>query len=134
VGAGNPNTSSPICVGTLAALNRNPIIAARGGITAANAASFFATEMSGYERFGVSQYAISLGQGLPPVLNASQWTLAAEVGGVYIRGFKDRFLDASLTSRPDALGARGLGFAPRSASGSTCVTRCACFSVTAGSR
>jgi hypothetical protein len=104
-------------VGTLAALNHNPIIAGLGGITAANAASFFATEISGYERFDVSQYAASLGQGLPPVFGASQWLFGADVGGVYIRGFKDRFLDASVSSRPDAHGARRLGFATRSSWG-----------------
>jgi hypothetical protein len=123
VAACTPNPASAICAGTLAALNRNPIIAALGGITAANATRLFATEMSGYERFDVSQYAISLIQGLPPVLNAAQWSFAGEVGGVHIRGFKDRFLDASVTSRPDANGARRLGFATRSAWGYRLSTR-----------
>jgi hypothetical protein len=118
--AGGP---TPTCTATLAALNQNPLIAARGGITAANASSFFATEISGYERFNVSQYAVSLGQGLPPTLGANQWFLAAEAGGVYIHGFKDKFLDASVSIRPDANGARRLGFATRSSWGYRLYTR-----------
>lgn len=108
---------------TCAGLSQNPLIAARGGITPANAASFFSTEISGYERFNVSQYAVSLGQGLPPVLGASQWSLAAEAGGVYIHGFKDKFLDASVSIRPDASGARRQGFATRSSWGYRLYTR-----------
>jgi hypothetical protein len=100
-----------------AALSRNPLIASRGGITAANAGTFFSTEISGYERFNVSQYALSLGQNLPPILNAGQWSLAAEAGGVYIHGFKEKFLDASVSVRPDASGGRRQGFATRSAWG-----------------
>jgi uncharacterized protein DUF1302 len=118
--AGGPN---PTCTATLATLNQNPLIAARGGITAANAASFFSTEISGYERFNVSQYAASLGQGLPPILGAGQWSLGAEVGGVYVHGFKDKFLDASVSIRPDASGNRRLGFATRSSWGYRLSTR-----------
>ncbi len=117
------NPASALCTGTLAALNRNPLIASRGGITAANAGSFFSTEISGYERFNVSQYAVSLGQGLPPILSARQWSLAAEAGGVYIHGFKDKFLDASVSIRPDASGARRQGFATRSSWGYRVSTR-----------
>ena len=123
VGACAANPSSALCAGTLAALNRNPLIASRGGITAANAASFFSTEISGYERFNVSQYAVSLGQGMPPILSATQWSLAAEIGGVYIHGFKDKFLDASVSVRPDASGARRQGFATRSSWGYRISTR-----------
>ena len=123
VGACAPNPAGALCAATLAALNRNALIAARGGITAANAASFFATEIGGYERFEVSQYAISLVQGLPPVVNAARWSLAAEVGGVHIHGFKDRFLDASVTSRPDAGGGRRQGFATSSSWGYRISTR-----------
>ncbi len=123
VGACAADPASALCTGTLAALNRNPLIASRGGITAANAASFFSTEISGYERFNVSQYAVSLGQGLPPILSARQWSLAAEVGGVYIHGFKDKFLDASVSVRPDASGGRRQGFATRSAWGYRISTR-----------
>jgi hypothetical protein len=104
-------------------LSQNPLIAARGGITPTNAASFFATEISGYERFNVSQYAVSLGQGLPPILGAGRWLLAAEAGGVYIHGFKDRFLDASVSVRPDASGGKRQGFATRSAWGYRISTR-----------
>jgi hypothetical protein len=118
--AGGP---TPTCTATLAALNRNPLIAARGGITAADAASFFATEISGYERFNVSQYALSWGQGLPPALGAGQWSIAAEAGGVYVHGFKDKFLDASVSIRPDASGNRRLGFATRSSWGYRISTR-----------
>jgi hypothetical protein len=118
--AGGP---TPTCTATLATLNQNPLIAARGGITAANAASFFSTEISGYERFNVSQYAVSGAQGLPTILGASQWSLAAEVGGVYIHGFKEKFLDASVSIRPDASGARRLGLATRSAWGYRLSTR-----------
>ena len=117
VAACAPNPASPTCVGTLATLNNNPLIAKRGGITAANAASFFSTEISGYERFDVSQYSLSLAQGLPPVLGARQWYFAGEAGGVYIHGFKEQFLDASVSVRPDDSGARRLGFATRSAWG-----------------
>jgi hypothetical protein len=117
------NPASAICTGTLAALNGNPLIASRGGITAANAASFFSTEISGYERFNVSQYSVSLGQGLPPILGAGRWLLAAEAGGVYIRGFKERFLDASVSVRPDASGGKRQGFATRSAWGYRISTR-----------
>ena len=123
VGACASNPAGATCTATLAALNRNALIAARGGITAANAASFFATEIRGYERFDVSQYAISLAQGLPPVLNASAWSLAAEAGGVHIHGFKDHFLEASVSSRPDAAGGRRLGFAAHSAWGYRMSTR-----------
>lgn len=123
LGACAPNPAGAICTATLAALNRNPLVAARGGITAANAASFFATEIRGYERFDLSQYAISLAQGLPPVLNASRWLLAAEAGGVHIHGSKDRFLDASVTSRADAAGGRRLGFATPSSWGYRISTR-----------
>jgi hypothetical protein len=112
-----PNPASPVCLGTLATLNSNPLIAKRGGITAANAASFFSTEISGYERFDVSQYSLSLGQGLPPVLGARQWYFAGEAGGVYIHGFKEKFLDATVSVRPDDSGNRRLGFATRSAWG-----------------
>ena len=112
-----PNPASPDCVTTLAALNRNPLIAKRGGISAANAASFFSTEISGYERFDVSQYSLSLAQGLTPVLGARQWYFAGEAGGVYIHGFKEQFLDASVSVRPDEAGNRRLGFATRSAWG-----------------
>lgn len=118
-----PNPASATCVATLAALSRNPLIASRGGVTAANAATFFSTEISGYERFDVSQYSLSLAQGLPPVLGARQWSLAAEAGGVYIHGFKDRFLDASVSVRPDASGGRRLGFATRSSWGYRLFTR-----------
>jgi len=122
VGACAPGPS-PTCDATLAALNRNPLIASRGGITAANAASFFSTEFGGYERFNVSQYAVSLGQGLPPILGAARWSLVAEAGGVYIHGFKDRFLDASVSIRPDFSGGRRQGFATRSSWGYRISTR-----------
>jgi hypothetical protein len=113
----------PSCAPTLSALNRNPLIASRGGITPANAASFFSTEISGYERFDVSQYSAYLVQGLPPILNAKQWSLAAEIAGVYIHGFKEGFLDASVTVRPDASGARRQGLATRSSWGYRVSTR-----------
>jgi hypothetical protein len=116
-------TPGPSCAPTLSALNRNPLIASRGGISAANAASFFSTEISGYERFDVSQYAASLVQGLPPILNARQWSLAGEIGGVYVHGFKEGFLDASVTVRPDASGARRQGLATRSSWGYRVSTR-----------
>ncbi|HUF82354.1 MAG TPA: DUF1302 family protein [Burkholderiales bacterium] len=117
VGACAPNPASAGCARALAALNSNPIIASRGGITAASAASLFSTEISGYERFNVSQYSLSLAQGLPPVLGARQWSLAAEAGGVYVHGFRERFLDASVSVRPDASGARRPGLASRSSWG-----------------
>lgn len=123
VGACAPDPGSADCAVTLAALNDNPLIASRGGITAANAARLFSTEISGYERFNVSQYSLSLAQGLPSVLGARQWSLAAEAGGVYIHGFKDGFLDASVSIRPDASGARRLGFATRSSWGYRLFTR-----------
>ena len=112
-----PNPASAKCSARLAMLNRNPLIAARGGITAANAASFFSSEISGYERFNVSQYSASLAQGLPGVLGARQSSLAAEAGGLYVHGFKPDFLDASVSIRPDAAGARRLGLATHSAWG-----------------
>jgi hypothetical protein len=123
VGACAPNPGSASCAATLAVLNSNPLIASRGGITATNAASFFASEVSGYERFKVAQYSASLMQGLPPILNARQWAFAAEAAGVYIHGFKDRYLDASVSVRPDAAGARRLGFATRSSWGYRIFTR-----------
>jgi hypothetical protein len=116
-------TPGPGCAATLAALNRNPLIASRGGITPANAASFFSTEISGYERFDVSQYSASLLQGLPAILYAKQWSLAAEIGGVYVHGFKRDFLDANVTVRPDASGARRTGLATRSSWGYRLSTR-----------
>src|SRR6185503_14798006 len=111
------NPSSPVCVGTLAVLNANPLIAAKGGITAANAGTFFDTELSGYERFDVSQWAASVVQGLPPVLGAAQWYMTAEGGGAYIHDFKPGLLDASVSVRPDESGARRRGLASRSAWG-----------------
>ena len=108
---------SAVCAATLATLNRNPLIAARGGITAANAGTFFDTELSGFERFDVSQWAVSAVQGLPPVLGATQWYASAEAGGVYVHGFKPGFLDASVSVRPDENGARRNGVASRSAWG-----------------
>jgi hypothetical protein len=111
------NPAAAGCAEALASLDSNPLITSRGGITAANAASFFATEISGYERFDVSQYALSLAQGLTPVLGARQWYFAGEVGGVYIHGFKEQFLDASVSVRPTASGARRVGYATRSAWG-----------------
>ena len=123
VGACAPNPASATCATTLAVLNGNPLIASRGGITAANAASFFATEISGYERFKIGQYSASLVQVLPPILNARQWSIAAEAAGVYIHGFKDKFLDASVSVRPDGDGGRRLGFATRSSWGYRLATR-----------
>jgi hypothetical protein len=107
----------------LAALNRNPLIAARGGITAASAASFFSTEISGYERHDVSQYSASLQQGLPSILHATQGVLAAEVGGLHVHALKEEFLDASVSVRPDASGARRRGFATGSSWGYRLYTR-----------
>jgi uncharacterized protein DUF1302 len=109
--------ASATCDATLAALNRNPVIASRGGITAANATSFFSTELSGYERFKVSQYALSVVQGLPPILAASRWSLAVEAGGAYVHGFKEGLVDASVSIRPDASGNRRIGLATRSSWG-----------------
>jgi hypothetical protein len=123
VGACAPNPAGALCAATLATLNRNPLIAARGGITAGNAASFFSTEIRGYERFDLSQYSASLLQGLPPILHASQWSLAGEVGGVHIHGFREDFLDASVSVRPDASGARRRGLATRSSWGYRVFTR-----------
>jgi len=117
------NPVSPACTPTLAKLNANPIIASLGGITAANAASFFSTEISGYERFDVSQYSASLAQGLPPMLSARQWSMLAEVGGLRIHGFKEGFLDASVTNRPDDAGERRKGLATRSSWGYRLFTR-----------
>lgn len=113
----NPNPATPTCVGTLAALNRNPVVAAHGGISAANAGSLFDAELSGYERFDVSQWAVSAMQGLPPVLGAARWYATGEIGGVTIHGFKPDYLDASITVRPDENGAARNGFASRSAWG-----------------
>ena len=117
VGACAANPASALCSATLAKLNGNPLVAARGGITAANAGTFFDTELSGYERFDVSQWAISAVQGLPSVLGATQWYASAEAGGIFIHGFKSGFLDASTTVRPDASGAPRNGLATRSAWG-----------------
>ena len=113
--AGNP--AGALCTGTLATLNRNPIIAARGGITVANAASFFATEINGYERFNVSQYSASFVQGLAGILGASQSVLAGELGGLYIHGYKPEFLDAAVSIRPGSSGERRIGLASRSSWG-----------------
>ena len=88
-----------------------------GGVTAANASNLFATELSGFERFDVSQYSVSLAQGLPPFLGARRGIASAEVGGLTIHGFQDGLLDASVTSRPDANGGRRVGLATRSAWG-----------------
>ena len=118
-----PNPTGPACVATLAALNRNPLIAAAGGITAANAATFFAREIPGYARFDVSQYAISIVQGLPPAFGATQWYVEGEAGGLSIHGFRDRFLDASVSVRPNDAGGRRLGFASRESWGYRVSTR-----------
>ena len=123
VGACAPNPASALCAGTLAALNRNPLIASRGGITAGNAARLFSTEISGYERFDVSQYSASLLQGLPPILHATQWSFAGELGGLHIHGFKQELLDASVSVRSDASGARRRGLATRSSWGYRLSTR-----------
>jgi hypothetical protein len=112
-----PAPASAVCTGTLAVLNRNPLIASLGGITASNAGTFFDSDLSGFQRFDVSQWAVSAVQGLPPVFGATQWYVSAEAGGVYVHGFKPDFLDASVTVRPDENGARRNGFASRSAWG-----------------
>jgi hypothetical protein len=117
VGACAPNPGSALCAGTLAALNRNPLVASRGGITAANAANFFSTEISGYERFDVSQYSASVMQFFPPILGSAQGAFVGEVGGLHIHGFKPEFVDASVSVRPDATGARRRGLATRSSWG-----------------
>jgi hypothetical protein len=117
LGACAPNPASALCTGTLAALNRNPLIASRGGITASNAASFLSTEIQGYERFDLSQYSVSLLQGLPPILGATQGLFVGEAGGVHVHGFKEGFLDASVSVRPDDSGARRRGLATRSSWG-----------------
>jgi len=114
---------TPLCAGTLAALNANPLIAARGGITPANASRFFDTELAGYERFDVSQWAVSVIQGLPSIAGASKWYASAEAGGLFIHGFKPEFLDASVTVRPDEDGDARNGFASRSAWGYRLYTR-----------
>ena len=123
IGACASSPAGARCTGTLAALNRNPIIAARSGITAVNAGTFLQTEISGYERFDVSQYAVAVGQGLPPILGARQWIATAEAGGIYLHGFKSGWLDASVSSRPDDTGARRIGFATRTAWGYRATTR-----------
>ena len=117
VGACAANPASAVCSSTLAALNRNPLIATRGGITATNAGAFFDTELRGYERFDVSQWAASVVQGLPPILGASQWYASAEAGGIIIHGLKPGFLDASVSVRPDESGGKRNGFATHSAWG-----------------
>jgi hypothetical protein len=118
-----PNPASAPCAATLASLNRNPVVASLGGITAANAARFFGTEISGYERFEVSQYAASVAQALPPILGAARWSLAGEAGGVYVHGFKEGLLDATASIRPDDAGRRRVGLATRSAWGYRIGTR-----------
>jgi hypothetical protein len=118
-----PDPASASCAATLAALNSNPVIAAHGGITAANASGFFATELSGFERFDVSQLALTLGQALPPVLGAGRWSTALEVGSVRVHGFKDRLLDAAVSTRPDEAGRRRVGLATRSSWGYRLSTR-----------
>lgn len=112
-----PPSPAATCTGTIATLNRNPIIAGMGGISPTNAAAFFDTELSGYQRFDVSQWAVSAVQGLPPILGARQWYFSAEAGGLYIHGYKDGFLDASVSVRPDENGASRNAFATRSAWG-----------------
>ncbi len=123
VSACSPNPASARCAATLASLNRNPIVSAHGGISAANAAQFFDTELSGYERFEVSQWSLSAAQGLPPMLGASKWLATAEVGGVYIHGFRPDYIDANVTVRPDDNGARRNGIATRYAWGYRLSTR-----------
>ena len=115
--------ASAVCAGTLAVLNQNPLIAERGGITAANASRFFDTELAGYERFDLSQWAVSITQGLPPIAGASKWYASAEAGGLFIHGFKPDFIDASVTVRPDENGEARNGFATRSAWGYRLYTR-----------
>jgi len=115
--------SSALCVATLGLLNQNPLIAQRGGITPGNAGTFFDTELSGFERFDVSQWAVSITQGLPPRFGAAQWYVSAETGGIYVHGFRPDFLDASVSIRPDASGGRRNGLATRSAWGYRVFTR-----------
>ncbi|HEX4986525.1 MAG TPA: DUF1302 family protein [Burkholderiales bacterium] len=112
-----PNPASPPCVGTLAALNGNPVIAGLGGISAANAGTWFDRDLQGFERFDVSQWALGVTQGLPSVAGAARWYATAEAGGVYVHGFRSDFLDASVTVRPDENGDTRNGFATRSAWG-----------------
>lgn len=117
------DASSAPCAATLAALNQNPLIAQRGGITPGNAGAFFDTELSGYQRFDVSQWALSITQGLPRRLGAVQWYVTMESGGVYIHGFRPHFLDASASIRPDSSGGRRNGLATQSAWGYRLFTR-----------
>jgi hypothetical protein len=118
-----PNPAGAFCAATVAALNRNPIVASGGGISAGNPGSFFSTELAGYRRFKVSQYAASLAQGLPSMLGARQGLLVVEFGGLRVHGFEDGLLDASVSIRPDASGARRIGLASRSAWGYRLMTR-----------
>jgi hypothetical protein len=60
------------------------------GHHASNAATYFSTEIQGYERFDLSQYSASLQQGLPPILGAARGALYGEVGGVHVHGFRER--------------------------------------------
>jgi hypothetical protein len=118
-----PNPATAACSATLAALNSNPVIGARGGITAANAASFFASELTGYERFDVSQYAVTVAQGLPPAFGSERWSAAIEVGGVHVHRFREGLLDAAVSIRMDEAGRRRVGLATRSAWGYRLTTR-----------
>ncbi len=81
----NPNSAQ--CSNALSTINSNPVISALGGMTAANAASFFNREISGYTRKDISQLLVSLRIFMPEVFGSSLWVVQPQFGISKIHGF-----------------------------------------------
>ena len=71
---------------TVGLFNTNQIIQELGGITAANASTFFEREISGFRELDVSQLQFTMTQAFDPIpaLGVDQWLLVGEVGGTYV--------------------------------------------------
>ena len=71
---------------TVALFNTNQIIQDLGGISAANAATFLDTGISGFRELDVSQLQFTMTQVFDPIesLGIDQWIIVGEVGGTYV--------------------------------------------------
>ncbi|HYC03604.1 MAG TPA: DUF1302 domain-containing protein [Azospirillaceae bacterium] len=74
---------------TSAIFNSNPIIRRLGGISEANAASFFGRRIQGWVKHDVSQAQVTASKALPPMLGANQVIILGEVGATYVHDFPE---------------------------------------------
>ena len=74
---------------TSAIFNSNPIIRRLGGITEANATTFFNRRIQGWVKHDVSQAQVTATKALPPMMGANQVVLLGEVGATYVHDFPE---------------------------------------------